>query len=95
MTESESPAAKRERLRKQLDDTHTWPCSFRFKFIVPNEGDGESQLRSIFSEDASFQPRPSRNGKYVAWTIEDRVASAEDVFRCYEAAAAIPGVISL
>jgi hypothetical protein len=95
MTASESPAAKRERLRKQLDDTHTWPCSFRFKFIVPNEGDGETQLKLIFSKDAAFQKRPSRNGKYVAWTIEDRVGSAEDVFRFYEAASTIPGVISL
>jgi uncharacterized protein len=95
MSNSESAAEKRERLRKQLDDTHRWPSAFSFKFIVPNEGEGEARLKEVFSKDASFRARPSRNGRYIAFTIEERVHSAEEVFERYEAAADIPGVISL
>lgn len=95
MSQNETEAQKRERLRRQLDETHTWPCDFTFKFIVPAEGSGEEQLKATFSEEARFSTRASRNGRYAAFTIVDRVHSAEDVFVRYEAASRIPGIISL
>lgn len=95
MSQNETEEQKRERLRKQLDDTHTWPCDFTFKFIVPAEGGGDAQLQATFSDKARFSTRASRNGRYSAFTIVDRVHSAEDVFSRYEAAAVIPGIISL
>lgn len=95
MSQYETEAAKRERLRKQLDDTHAWPCDFTFKFIVSSIEDGESKLKDIFSNSAKFSTRASRNGRYTAYTIADRVNSAEEVFTRYEAAAQIPGIISL
>ena len=57
--------------------------------------DGEQALKAIFSEAAKFSSRASRNGRYTAFTIADRVTSAESVFERYEAAAQIPGIISL
>lgn len=95
MSQNETEAAKRERLRKQLDDTHTWPCEFSFKFIVASEEEGEAALKAIFSDAATFSSRASRNGRYTAFTIADQVNSAEEVFIRYEAAAKIPGIISL
>lgn len=95
MSQNETEAEKRDRLRKQLNETHTWPCTFTFKFIVPSDGDGEERLKAIFSPSARFSNRPSRNGRFVAFTIADQVGSAEDVFERYESAAAIPGIISL
>lgn len=95
MSQNETEGEKRERLRKQLNDTHTWPCEFTFKFIVPAGGEGEERLKVIFSQSARFSHRPSRNGRFVAFTIADQVVSAEDVFERYESAASIPGVISL
>ena len=50
MSKDESAAEKRERLRKQLDDTHSWPSAFTFKFIVPNEGKGEGDAERDFFE---------------------------------------------
>ena len=95
MPKTESPSEKRERLRKQLNDTHTWPCAFTFKFIVPSDGTGDGQLRAIFSEAQEIRNRPSRNGRFTAYTIVANVKSAESVFEHYEAAAEIPGIISL
>lgn len=95
MSQHETEVEKRERLRKQLNETHTWPCEFTFKFIVPAAGEGEERLKGIFSQTARFSHRPSRNGRFIAFTIADEVTAAEDVFERYESAASIPGIISL
>jgi len=84
-----------ERMRKQLDATHTWPCEFMFKFIVPKGNENEAALRAIFGLKAKLQMKESSTGKYKAFTILDRVKSADEVFLRYEAAAQIPGIISL
>lgn len=95
MSITETEEQKRKRLRKQLDDTHQWPCSFSFKFILPANERAVAALKSIFSDLAQFSERPSRNGNYTAFTIVETVGSAEDVFARYESASAIKGIISL
>lgn len=85
----------KERMRKQLDTSHTWPCEFMFKFIVPKGNENEAALRAIFGLKAKLQMKESSTGKYKAFTIRDRVKSADEVFSRYEAASQIPGIISL
>ena len=82
-------------MRKQLDETHTWPCEFMFKFIVPKANENEAALRAIFGLKAKFKFKDSKTGKYRSFTIVDHVDSADAVFSRYEAAAKIPGIISL
>ena len=91
MTES----SDKERMRKQLDATHTWPCEFMFKFIVPKGNENEAALRAIFGLKAKLQMKESSTGKYKSFTILDRVKSADEVFSRYGAASQIPGIISL
>ncbi len=93
MTSSEE--AKRDQLRKQLNETHTWPCVFKFKFIVPAKAENEAALRAIFGQKASFQIRESKNGNYRAVTVDEQVSGPEDIFARYEAASSIPGILSL
>ena len=45
--------AKKEQLRAQLNDTHTWPCVFKFKFIMPSKPENEATLRAIFGQQAN------------------------------------------
>ena len=85
----------RERMRRQLDKTHTWPCDFMFKFIVPKGNENEASLRAIFGLNAKFKFKDSKTGKYRSFTIVDKVDGADAVFVRYEAAAKIPGIISL
>jgi hypothetical protein len=91
----ETDAAKRERLRKQLDAFHQWPSAFTFKFILPSEPISIAALKGCFGEQARFSERPSKKGNYVAFTIEEVVSSAEAVFERYEQAGKISGIISL
>ena len=87
--------AKREQLRKQLNETHTWPCVFKFKFIMPARPENEASLRAIFGQKATFQVRDSKNGNYRAVTIDEEVHGPDDIFARYEAASTIPGILSL
>ena len=67
----------KERMRKQLDASHTWPCEFMFKFIVPKGNENEAALRAIFGLKAKLQMKVSSTGKYKAFTILDRVKNAD------------------
>lgn len=86
---------KREELRQQLNDTHTWPCVFKFKFIVPAKPENEASLRAIFGTKAAFQVRESSKGNYRAVTVDEKVSGPDDIFARYEAASKIPGIFSL
>ena len=86
---------KREQLRQQLNDTHTWPCVFKFKFIVPAKPENEASLRAIFGTKAAFQVRESSKGNYRAVTVDEKVSGPDDIFARYEAASKIPGIFSL
>ena len=44
----------KERMRKQLDASHKWPCEFMFKFIVPKGNENEAALRAIFGQKAKL-----------------------------------------
>ena len=82
-------------MRKQLDETHDWPCDFMFKFIMPKANENEAALRAIFGLKAKFKMKDSKTGKYRSFTVVDNVDSADAVFVRYEAASKIPGIISL
>ncbi|PCJ79963.1 MAG: DUF493 domain-containing protein [Bacteroidetes bacterium] len=93
--EETSPKSDRDRMRKQLNETHKWPCEFMFKFVVPNANENEAALRAIFGIKARLSFRESKTGKYRSFTIKCQVENADEVFSKYEAAAKIPGIISL
>ena len=82
-------------MRKQLNETHYWPCDFMFKFIVPKGNENEAALRVIFGMKSKFRMKDSKTGKYRSFTIVDRVDGPDAIFARYEAAAKIPGIISL
>ena len=81
-----------ESLRSALDDNYDWPCNFTFKFIVPKEQ--TETVLELFADDPVSE-RPSKSGKYTAYTMEIFVHSADEVFAIYQRVARVPGVISL
>jgi len=86
---------KLEQLRTMLDETHTWPTMFMFKFILPSDEKKISALKLIFGESAEFTPRLSKKGNYTSITIKDIMLSADAIFERYTEAAKIEGIISL
>ncbi len=78
---------------ERLDEAHTWPCTYTFKFIVPKNRHNE--VRCLFGPEASVRTTASRTGKYLSLTIETAMTSSDEVMAVYQQAAAIRGIIAL
>ncbi len=85
-----------KQLKGRLDECHTWPTNYLFKFIVENTKEKKSELKSFFdSNTLSLKERISSNSKYVSFTISVKVPSADNVIKIYKSVSKIEGIISL
>ncbi|MEF8822683.1 MAG: DUF493 domain-containing protein [Desulfohalobiaceae bacterium] len=82
-----------QNFKQTLDQTHTWPCQYMFKFIVPAYR--KKEVLELFQEDDAISTRISRNGQYISVTAKCRMHSSEEVIAVYEAASGIQGIVSL
>ncbi|NDV94705.1 DUF493 domain-containing protein [Dysgonomonas sp. 521] len=82
--------------KKKLEEMHTFPSDYMFKFIVTSEQSNIAKVHSIFEKaNASFSIRDSKNGKYSSITVKTSVSDADDVVIYYRQVAAIEGVMML
>ncbi len=82
-------------LKEKLDEHHTWPSIFMYKFVVPTDQEKINQIHSIFGESAEFRERLSKKGNYTSITVREMMLSAEAIFNRYREIGKIEGVISL
>jgi putative lipoic acid-binding regulatory protein len=78
--------------KQQLEDHHTYPTLYLFKFIVPKEE--LENLKSLFP-DLSFEIKPSKKGKYISASFKISVDSSDSIIEIYQKANTIKGIISL
>lgn len=84
------------RFKEKLEETHTFPVDYIFKYIVPAKQSIIAKLHAIFEHDKStFSTRDSKNGKYTSVTIKMPVNDAEDIIIYYKQAEAIEGIMAL
>jgi len=78
--------------KEKLDQQHTFPGVYIFKFIVPSEkvADVENLLPV-----GKLSLKSSSNNKYTSLTLEKIVESSEEVIGVYMAVKSVEGVISL
>lgn len=88
MSDSKSIAS----FRSSLEANFQWPCTFPFKFIVPQ--DQTESILELFADDP-VQVRKSKNGRFTAFTMEMYMHSSDEVIAIYQRVARIPGIISL
>jgi len=82
--------------KEKLEETHTFPTNYIFKFILSSQEKNIAKLYSIFENaNASFSLKDSRNGKYTSVTIKTHVSDADDIVIYYRQAASIDGVMML
>jgi len=82
----------KERFKKLLDDHHTWPGPYTFKFIVPSSE--LKDLEVLFPGDQVLL-KPSANGTYTSLTATGIYKSSEDVEQVYQKAGKIEKIIML
>lgn len=81
-----------KRLHALLEEKHSWPGEYVFKFIVPNQKREELEAHFV---GESYQIRPSSNGKYMALTYRSNFTSSHEVINIYGKVLSIEGLISL
>lgn len=82
--------------KKKLEETHTFPTDYIFKFILSAKQGEIAKLYSIFeNSNASFSTKDSKNGKYSSITVKVPVNDAEDIIIYYRQVSAIDGVMML
>ncbi|WP_029902514.1 DUF493 family protein [Prevotella sp. 10(H)] len=82
--------------KEKLQEIHTFPSDYIFKFILSSEEKNIAKLYSIFDNaNASFSLKDSRNGKYTSVTIKTPVNDADDVVIYYRQVSSINGVMML
>lgn len=82
-----------QQFKTRLDEHHSWPCTYMFKFIVPAQE--YPKLLDLFESRDSLRTRQSKNGRYISVTARCRVHSSDEVVAVYDAAAQIRGIVSL
>ena len=82
-----------DKFKELLNQEHSWPTQYIFKFIVKVEQ--EDEVTRLFGNDVVINKKPSSAGKYTSVTIQAEMATADDVIAIYNSAASIEGIISL
>lgn len=81
-----------ESFKEKLDNTHSFPTLYVFKFIV--KPDQVSEIEQIFPRHEVIL-KPSSGGKYVSTTVKIMASSSQEIIDRYKEAAKIEGIISL
>ncbi|HHL53484.1 MAG TPA: DUF493 domain-containing protein [Flammeovirgaceae bacterium] len=82
-----------DKFRDLLNQEYEWPARYTYKFIVPVAQ--ATAVSALFDSAADISSRQSSGGKYTSLTIHALVQDADEVIAIYQAAAVIPGIISL
>ena len=79
-------------LQALLDEHHSWPTSYTFRFIVKHQD--MAHVLALVPDQAPVIT-PSSKGSYlsVTWAIE--MQSSDAVLSIYKSASLIPGILAL
>ncbi len=81
------------RIKQLLEENHTWPCQYLFKFIVPESK--ISQILAIIGEEGEVKTRPSKKGNYISVSLKLFCESPNDVVLFYERVSVVEGIVAL
>jgi len=83
-------------LKKQLDDTSSFPSKYLFKFIVPTEHNEEQEVKALFNKKGiDIKTKNSKTGKFTSLSVLIQAANSEEIIAYYQKAEKIKGIISL
>ncbi len=84
------------RLKGELENTHTWPAEYLFKFIVPTDRSKIEAVENAFNGlGAVIQTKKSKNETYTSVSINVQMEDAQQVIDKYLEVSVIEGIISL
>lgn len=78
--------------REKLDQHHSWPSLYVFKFIVPSGK--EEEVKKLFPLHTTTE-KPSKQGNYISITVQMMMPSSDSVIDIYQKASLIEGIVAL
>lgn len=78
--------------QEKLDQHHSWPFVYTFKFIVPKNK--AENLKELFPNHTSTE-KISAKGNFTSITFQMMMPSGEAVIEVYKIASKIEGIIAL
>lgn len=82
-------------LKQKLEDVHSYPTLYMFKFIVPSLGNKVEQVINLFDKEANITSKQSSKGKFTSITIKLVMLSSDEIIKKYQEVGKIEGVIML
>jgi uncharacterized protein len=82
----------KDSFREKLDQHHSWPSLYTFKFIVPSGK--ENEVKNLFPKHVPTE-RKSKNGNYTSITFQMMMISSDAVIDVYVQAAVVEGIVAL
>jgi uncharacterized protein len=83
------------RLRAILMEEKKWPQVYYFKFIVPNDNEKISSVKSLFADPSKITYNTSRDIRFIGISCKEVMPNPESVIAVYEKAGTIEGLIAL
>lgn len=85
-----------QNFKVKLEEAHTFPTDYIFKYVVPADQSIIAKLNAIFEKsNPTVSMRDSKTGKYTSMTFKVPVSDADDVILYYRQATAIDGIVAL
>jgi uncharacterized protein len=81
-----------QNFREKLDQNHSWPSLYIFKFIVPKGK--EDEVKQLFPNHIAAE-KPSSRGNYTSVTVQVMAPSSDAVIDIYIKASTIEGIVAL
>lgn len=78
--------------KEKLDNQHSWPGHYTFKFIVP--ADKVEEVNALLI-DGEITEKSSSKGTYKSLTFKAHMQSSDHVIELYVRAKKVEGIISL
>ncbi len=82
-------------LQQKLDDQHSFPVLYMFKFIIPADNKKLAMVESLFGAEAQVSTNQSKSNKYISITAKEVMVSSDAIIAVYQKAEKIEGIISL
>ncbi len=96
VNEKKNPEEFYKKLKSQLEEVHTWPTKYLFKFIIPADLEKFAEIEQAFDDtNAIISTRDSSKGKYTSVSIMVTMKDPDDVINRYKEVSKVEGIVSL
>lgn len=82
-------------LKQKLEEQHSFPALYLFKFIIPADNQKLAQVEALFGPEAQVTTNQSRTNKYISISAKEVMVSSDSVIAIYKEAEKVEGIISL